>query len=88
MRTARPWLIARFVRLRTYRSKHMRRPSFLSSAECSFEGDQFDELNALLSDRLRVLDYAAVLNVKVRSKSLVEIALVVNGPTALLPAGR
>jgi hypothetical protein len=38
----------------------MRRPSFLSSAECIFEGDQFDELNALSSDRLPVRDYAAV----------------------------
>lgn len=34
----------------------------LAVAECLFEGDQFDELNALLSDRLPVLDYAAVLN--------------------------
>ena len=34
----------------------------LAVAECIFEGDQFDELNALLSDRLPVLDYAAVLN--------------------------
>ena len=35
---------------------------FLSSAECVFEGDEFDELNKLLSDRLPVLDYAAMLN--------------------------
>jgi glycosyltransferase involved in cell wall biosynthesis len=36
--------------------------SLISRADCIFEGDQFDELNALLSDRLPVLDYAAVLN--------------------------
>ena len=35
---------------------------FLSTAECVFEGDQFDEFNELLSDRLPLLDYAAVLN--------------------------
>jgi hypothetical protein len=35
---------------------------FLSYAECIFEGDQFDELNELLSDRLPLLDYAAILN--------------------------
>jgi hypothetical protein len=34
----------------------------LAVAECIFEGDQFDELNTLLSDRMPVLDYAAVLN--------------------------
>jgi len=33
----------------------------LSCAKCIFEGDQFDELNELLSDRLPVLDYAAFL---------------------------
>jgi hypothetical protein len=33
----------------------------LSTAECIFEGDQFDELNEHLSDRLPVLDYAALL---------------------------
>jgi glycosyltransferase involved in cell wall biosynthesis len=32
-----------------------------SRAECCFAGDEFDELNRLLSDRLPVLDYAAVL---------------------------
>jgi hypothetical protein len=36
--------------------------SHFSIAECCFEGDQFDELNQLLSRRLPVLDYAAVLN--------------------------
>ncbi len=34
----------------------------ISRAECVFEGEQFDELNELLSDRLPVLDYAAVPN--------------------------
>jgi glycosyltransferase involved in cell wall biosynthesis len=34
----------------------------VSRGDCVFEGDQFDELNALLSDRLPVLDYAAVLH--------------------------
>jgi hypothetical protein len=34
----------------------------LLAAECVFEGDQFDELNELLSDRLPVLDYAADLS--------------------------
>ena len=34
----------------------------LAVAECLFEGNQFDELNALLSDRMPVFDYAAVLN--------------------------
>lgn len=33
-----------------------------SRAECRFEGDQFDELNRLLSHRLPVLDYATALN--------------------------
>ena len=37
---------------------------FLSTAECVFEGDQFDEFNELLSDRLPLLDYAAILNDK------------------------
>jgi hypothetical protein len=32
-----------------------------SVAECTFEGDQFDELNELLSDRLPVLEYAELL---------------------------
>ncbi len=34
----------------------------LAEAECIFEGDQFDELNELLSDRLPLLDYAITLN--------------------------
>lgn len=34
----------------------------LSVADCVFEGDQFDELNQLLSDRLPVLDYLSILN--------------------------
>jgi hypothetical protein len=34
----------------------------LSRADCIFEGDKFDELNTLLSDRLPVLDYASILN--------------------------
>lgn len=36
----------------------------LSNAECIFEGDQFDELNEHLSDRLPVLEYAALLKDK------------------------
>ena len=36
----------------------------LSHAECRFEGDEFDELNQLLSHRLSLLDYAAVLTNK------------------------
>ncbi len=36
--------------------------SLISHADCIFEGEQFDELNTLLSDRLPVLAYAAVLN--------------------------
>ena len=44
----------------TWEASHFER--FLSWADCSFEGDQFDELNGFLSDRLPVLDYAAVLN--------------------------
>ena len=35
---------------------------FLKYAECLFEGDEFDELSELLSDRLPLLDYAAMLN--------------------------
>lgn len=35
---------------------------FLSRAECSFEGNQFDELNEFLSDRVQVTEYAATLN--------------------------
>ena len=53
------------VRLCGDRSKHLGSfhfERFLSWADCSFEGDQFDELNGFLSDRLPVLDYAAVLN--------------------------
>jgi hypothetical protein len=34
----------------------------VSSAECIFEGEEFHELNELLSDRLPILDYAASLN--------------------------
>ena len=41
-----------------------------SIAECRFEGNQFDELNRLLSHRLPVLDYAAVLNEKSVSEIL------------------
>ncbi len=44
----------------TWDSSHFERN--ISRAECVFEGDQFDELNELLSDRLPVLDYAATLN--------------------------
>jgi hypothetical protein len=44
----------------TWNAPHFEK--LLAVAECLFEGDQFDELNALLSDRLPVLDYAAVLN--------------------------
>jgi glycosyltransferase involved in cell wall biosynthesis len=44
----------------TWEPAHFER--FLSWADCSFEGDQFDELNGFLSNRLPVLDYAAVLN--------------------------
>jgi hypothetical protein len=43
----------------TWDASHFERN--LSWAECIFEGDQFDELNELLSDRLPVLEYAAVL---------------------------
>jgi len=39
----------------------------ISRAECVFEGDQFDELTRLLSSRLPLLDYAAVLNEKYRA---------------------
>jgi glycosyltransferase involved in cell wall biosynthesis len=35
--------------------------AILSTAECIFEGDQFDELNNHLSGRLPVADYAALL---------------------------
>jgi glycosyltransferase involved in cell wall biosynthesis len=38
-----------------------------SRADCCFEGDQFDELTRLLSSRLPLLDYAAVLNEKYRA---------------------
>jgi hypothetical protein len=43
----------------TWEAAHFER--FLSWADCSFEGDQFDELNGFLSNRLLVLDYAAIL---------------------------
>jgi hypothetical protein len=33
-------------------------------AECVFEGDQFDELNELLSDRLPLLEYSKLLQCK------------------------
>jgi glycosyltransferase involved in cell wall biosynthesis len=36
----------------------------LSIAECIFEGDEFDELNQLLSDRLPVLEYSEMLQCK------------------------
>jgi Glycosyl transferase family 2 len=44
----------------TWEASHFEK--FLSWADCVFEGDQFDELNGLLSDRLPVLEYASVLN--------------------------
>jgi glycosyltransferase involved in cell wall biosynthesis len=43
----------------------------LADAECVMDGDQFDELNNLLSDRLPVLDYAAAINDKTSSEQLV-----------------
>jgi hypothetical protein len=43
----------------TSNARHFER--ILSTAECLFEGDQFDELNEHLSDRLPVLNYAALL---------------------------
>jgi len=46
----------------TWDAAHFER--IFSRAECCFEGDQFDELNQLLSRRLPLLDYAAVLNEK------------------------
>lgn len=33
----------------------------LRDASCAFEGDRFTELNRLLSERLPVLEYAAML---------------------------
>jgi len=36
--------------------------AMLSAVECTFEGDEFDELNKLLSDRMPLLDYAAMLS--------------------------
>jgi glycosyltransferase involved in cell wall biosynthesis len=44
----------------TWRAPHFE--SMLPWADCVFEGDQFDELNELLSDRLPTRDYAAFLN--------------------------
>jgi len=44
----------------TWEASHFEK--FLSWAECTFEGDQFDELNELLADRLPLLEYAAALN--------------------------
>jgi hypothetical protein len=44
----------------TWEAAHFER--FLSWADCSLKGDQFDELNGFLSNRLPVVDYAAILN--------------------------
>jgi glycosyltransferase involved in cell wall biosynthesis len=55
----------------TWNSPHFEKQ--LTSAECLFEGDRFDELNALLSDRLPVLDYAAVLNDEAAVKTMIGI---------------
>ena len=44
----------------TWNSPHFEEQ--LATAECLFEGDQFDEINELLADRLPVLDYAAELS--------------------------
>ena len=52
----------------TWEAAHFER--FLSWSDCSFEGDQFDELNQFLSNRLPVLDYAAVLNDVAAGKTL------------------
>ncbi|MGH6726972.1 MAG: glycosyltransferase family 2 protein [Pseudolabrys sp.] len=58
-----PLLYVRAVTGRnTWEADHFER--FISIAECTFEGDQFDELNELLSDRVPSLEYAAVLNGK------------------------
>lgn len=44
--------------------------SMLQRAECLFEGDQFDELNELLSDRLPVFDYSTFLNANCATKTV------------------
>jgi hypothetical protein len=44
----------------TWNAPHFEK--MLSTAEGLFEGEQFDELNKLLSDRMPVLNYAATLN--------------------------
>jgi len=44
----------------TWDADHFER--FISVADCTFEGEQFDELNELLAGRVPILDYAEALN--------------------------
>jgi hypothetical protein len=46
----------------------------VSLAECVFEGDEFDELNGFLSDRLPLLDYMVLLNEEVAPKPSLRLA--------------
>ena len=50
----------------TWSARHFE--AIFARADCVFEGDEFNELNALLADRLPLLEYAAVVNEEAADK--------------------